>query len=214
MSQLNLPRRTFVQGTAWAVPGVMVASAAPAFAQSAPQVPGCAPTSAVPVNLQEPPEWTETSLRLSFSRPTRMLVGSTGMAVPLTLTVANVGPTALPEGTRLVITAWTLDTSGRLDKSAATLISTQDMTTLDATGADVTAWGQVSATTNVSTFSLTCPLVSHQQLTADVTWELTPGAFTPDLTQMQFLARIITNPDPLNYTEFQTPEVIGGTAVL
>ncbi|WCC80703.1 hypothetical protein O6R08_04265 [Cutibacterium equinum] len=211
----NIKRRTVVQGIAWSVPAVTAAVTVPAFAASTPVNPlSCAATDPVDQGRMESPKWKDSSLRLSFSKPEEItLSGGTRLAAPTKLTIANVGPTELPAGTSVGITAASLDASGIVRPNANSLTALSAKA-VDATGRPVNALKFQSPDTRQTTMALGCAMEKGQSVTTELTWGLAPGAETSNLASLQFIARIITDASVPTYTEFQSPEVLGGTRTL
>lgn len=206
VNSVKVPRRTLVQGAVWAVPATVVATAAPAFAASGKRNPlACSPAATVPTREREPKGWEGPSVRLRLARPVSTPINGAlfDLAAPPSLTIANVGPTTIAKGTVVELSAWKLDGHGIVDKNAPAVVTTRaDSRYLAPQGV---------ATSNTSRFTLVCDLEPYQQISVNfLGWSKGTLAIIPSLTSVQFLARIILNSDPLEYTEFQSPEVIGG----
>lgn len=215
MNGIKVTRRTLVRGAAWAVPATVVTTAAPSFAASGkPNPSACAAVSTVPTRKREPNGWEGPSVRLTLSTPVRTPINGAlfSLAVPPSLTIANVGPTAVEQGSVVELSAWKLDTHGIVDKNAPTVLTSEAVATAPSTPeVQYLASSEVSA--NLSRFTLACSLAPYQQFSVDLTWRLAEWVLAGNLASVQFLARIVTNADPLQYTEFQSPEVLGGTTV-
>lgn len=215
-SPSSLSRRTVLAGTSWAVPAVVVATAAPAVAASAPSSPSCGSTVATAL-----PRYEGQSLSLSLSAPTRTTVAraekasifvpaTSTVSVPATLTIANTGTMPLPAGTKVVFSAWNLSPAGVLNKTPATLIAAAGRTP-SSKNESVDSLTSLTASSSQSSLVTTCSLEAGQEIMIELTWQRT-GAGNKDLARLQFLARIVTDSSPTSYTEFQSEEVIGGTS--
>ncbi|MCI7455905.1 hypothetical protein [Actinomyces urogenitalis] len=210
----SLSRRTVLAGTSWAVPTIAIAAAAPAVAASAPSSPSCGAT-----NTTALPRYEGQSLSLTLSTPTRTAIkkaenasafipATSTISVPATLTIANTGTTPLPAGTKVVFSAWKLSSSGILDKDPATLIVTAG-TTPNSANESVDSLTSPTAASSQSSLATACGLEAGQEIVIELTWQRT-GVSNNDLTDLQFLARIVADSRQTSYTEFQSDEVVGG----